>query len=88
MLRRRPATAGTGRTPVGAIAGRCRSASASSSARWRSPHDGTVSVEETRLPGLADHCMVPATHTGLVFSDEAANQTVAFLRTARFAHTA
>lgn len=49
------------------------------------PHDGTVSVVETELPGLSDHVVVPATHTGLLFSREAADQTVAFLRGARFA---
>ena len=41
-----------------------------------------------RALGLTDHCVVPATHLGLVFSDEAANQAVAFLRTERFTRTA
>ena len=72
---------------VGAIAGRMPLGLGFVVGSLSSPHDGTVSVAETRLPGLADHCVVPATHLGLVFSDEAANQTVAFLRTERFAHT-
>jgi alpha-beta hydrolase superfamily lysophospholipase len=49
------------------------------------PHDGTVSVEETRLAGLADHCTVDATHTGLLFSSDVADLTVGFLRDGRFA---
>ncbi|TLY50476.1 MAG: alpha/beta hydrolase [Gammaproteobacteria bacterium] len=52
------------------------------------PHDGTVSVEETQLPGLTDHCIVAATHTGLLFSDEVASQTISFLRDRRFVHQA
>jgi pimeloyl-ACP methyl ester carboxylesterase len=73
---------------VGAIAGRLPIGFGFVVGSLGSPNDGTVSVAETRLPGLTDHCVVPATHLGLVFSDEAANQTVAFLRTERFARTA
>ena len=47
-------------------------------------HDGTVAVAETQLPGIADHRVIAAAHTGLPFSDEAARLTIAFLRNARF----
>ncbi len=47
-------------------------------------HDGTVAVEETRLPGLADHHVIETNHTGLLFSPEAAQQAARFLRTGRF----
>jgi pimeloyl-ACP methyl ester carboxylesterase len=47
-------------------------------------HDGSVAVAETRLPGLADHCMVETTHTGLLMSAEVAQQAAAFLRDGRF----
>ncbi len=47
--------------------------------------DGTVGVEETRLPGATAHCRVPASHTGLVLSAEAARQAASFLRNGRFA---
>ena len=50
----------------------------------QAPHDGTVSVEETRLPGITDHCVIAAAHTGLTFSNEAARCTGAFLRCGRF----
>ncbi|KFN51236.1 hypothetical protein P873_02945 [Arenimonas composti TR7-09 = DSM 18010] len=46
--------------------------------------DGTVALWETRLPGLADHCVLPVTHTGLVLSDEVAAFTAGFLREGRF----
>jgi alpha-beta hydrolase superfamily lysophospholipase len=47
------------------------------------PHDGTVAVAETELPGIAAHTVVAATHTGLVFSDEVAQLTGHFLRHGR-----
>jgi pimeloyl-ACP methyl ester carboxylesterase len=75
-----------GKRPVGAIAGRLPFGLGLVLGALHSPHDGTVSVEETQLPGLSDHCVVPATHTGLLFSDEAAAQTVSFLRTRHFNH--
>ena len=52
------------------------------------PHDGTVCAEETRLPGLADHIEVRTTHTGLLFSREAAAQAIHFLRHGHFANPA
>jgi pimeloyl-ACP methyl ester carboxylesterase len=73
---------------VGSIAGRLPLGFGVVVGSLASPNDGTVSVAETQLPGLSDHCIVPATHVGLVFSDEAANQTVSFLRTGRFGHPA
>jgi pimeloyl-ACP methyl ester carboxylesterase len=77
-----------GKHPVGAIAGRLPFGPGLVFGALSLPHDGTVSVEETQLPGLTDHIQVPATHTGLLFSDEAAAQTVAFLRNRRFSHPA
>ena len=73
---------------VGAIAGRLPIGFGFAVGALASPHDGTVSVAETELPGLTDHCVVPATHTGLLFSNEAADQTIAFLRGGRFASAA
>lgn len=53
-------------------------------ARFEGPHDGTVSVEETRAPGLAGHVVVDASHTGLLVSRAAAAQVAAFLQAGRF----
>lgn len=47
-------------------------------------NDGTVAVAETRLPGLAAHCTLPVTHTGLAFSAPVAGQVDAFLRHGHF----
>ena len=42
--------------------------------------DGTVGLAETQWPGLADHCVVAASHTGLAFNAGAAGQVAHFLR--------
>jgi len=46
--------------------------------------DGTVALEETRLPGANAYCRIRASHTGLVLSAKAARQVAAFLRTGAF----
>ncbi|HEU4617529.1 MAG TPA: alpha/beta hydrolase [Gammaproteobacteria bacterium] len=48
------------------------------------PHDGTVAVAETRLPGATAHRVLHETHTSLLWSAEVAAETVRFLRTGRF----
>ncbi len=55
-------------------------------ARLPMPQDGTVSVAETQVPGLADHLQMPVTHTRLVYSAKVAQQTAHFLRHGRFDH--
>ncbi|QDH71866.1 esterase/lipase family protein [Marilutibacter alkalisoli] len=52
------------------------------------PHDGTVALAETRPPGLRDHVVIHASHTGLLFSAEAARQGAHFLAHGRFAPVA
>ncbi|MBS0432740.1 MAG: alpha/beta fold hydrolase [Proteobacteria bacterium] len=69
---------------VGVIAGSLSHGLGAHLAHFEDENDGTVAVAETRLPGISDHCVVAASHTGLLFSAEAAEQTVAFLRDGRF----
>ena len=52
--------------------------------RFDGLNDGTVAVWETRLPGLADHAVIQASHTGLVFSEQAAGLAANFLETGLF----
>lgn len=47
-------------------------------------NDGTVTVDETRLPGISDHLVMSASHTGLPFSAACAEQVITFLRTGKF----
>lgn len=52
------------------------------------PNDGVVMVSETRLPGLAAHLVVQASHSTLLVSPRVAAETVHFLRHGRFRHPA
>jgi triacylglycerol lipase len=49
-----------------------------------SPHDGTVSVEGTRLEGMKDHLIVPHAHPFIMNSTQVARETIHFLRHGRF----
>jgi pimeloyl-ACP methyl ester carboxylesterase len=69
---------------VGAIAGTRRIGMGRFFARLEGANDGVVTVEETRLDGLADHIVMPVSHTGMLLSGEAAQQCAAFLRGGRF----
>ena len=73
-----------GTVPVGMVAGNVARGIGRLITRFGGESDGTVALEETRLPGLAAHCVVPASHTGLVFSAHAARQAAHFLREGRF----
>jgi len=50
----------------------------------RGPNDGMVTVEETKLPGAADHIVLHLSHTALLMSARAASQVVHFLEHGRF----
>jgi len=51
-------------------------------------HDGTVEVENTRLPGMLDFMVVPANHTFICNHPETIRQTINFLRHGSFEHPA
>jgi pimeloyl-ACP methyl ester carboxylesterase len=69
--------------PVGIIAGD-RSIYPITSAFLPKPHDGRVSVANTKLDGMADHVVVRTSHPWLVRHGEAIAQTIAFLRDGKF----
>ncbi len=76
----------TGPTQIGMVAGNVPRGLGRLFARFDGESDGTVAVAETRLQGLVDHCLVGSSHSGLVFSQEAADQAAHFLHHGRFAH--
>jgi len=49
-----------------------------------SPNDGRVSVDSTRLGGMADHIVIATAHPLLVSNRHAIAQTIAFLRDGKF----
>jgi pimeloyl-ACP methyl ester carboxylesterase len=69
----------SGRREVGVIAGSVGFGVGRLVANLDDAHDGTVLIEETRLPGAKDHLVVATTHTGLLVSAEVAEQTRHFL---------
>lgn len=73
-----------GRTEVGVIAGRVAHGLGMLFGQFDGDSDGTVAVEETRLDGAADHVVAATSHSGMLFSAEVADQTLAFLRHGRF----
>ena len=69
--------------PVGIIAGN-RSIDPVAGTMLPRPHDGRVSVANTKLDGMADHVVVAASHPWLVRNSVAIEQTIGFLRDGRF----
>lgn len=51
---------------------------------FRQPHDGKVSVESTKLEGMADHRTVGSGHTLLIYRPLVARLVAGFLRNGRF----
>ncbi|MEZ5483889.1 MAG: alpha/beta hydrolase [Lysobacteraceae bacterium] len=81
---------GVGELPPGVEVGMIAGSHAFGIGRVFSPlgesHDGTVGMAETRLPGLADHLVIPVNHTALLWSSGTASATARFLREGRFPH--
>ena len=73
-----------GRAQVGVIAGRVPRGLGHVFGGFEGEHDGSVAVEETRLPGLTDHAVIAASHSGMLFSAEAARLAVNFFLEGRF----
>jgi pimeloyl-ACP methyl ester carboxylesterase len=73
-----------GAREVGMIAGRMPVGLGAFVGTLGDEHDGSVGVEETRLPGLTAHCVLETSHTGMLVSADVARQVAVFLRDGRF----
>ena len=69
--------------PLGVIAG---STSVNPLAPWilDGQHDGIVPVERTKIDGMTDHIIIPATHTFMMFNPKVMTQTLHFLEHGQF----
>jgi pimeloyl-ACP methyl ester carboxylesterase len=74
----------SGRREVGVIAGSMGMGLGRLFADLDAEHDGTVLVEETRLPGAKDHIVLGVSHTGMLLSAEVAEQAAQFLEHGAF----
>ncbi|MDI1264631.1 MAG: alpha/beta fold hydrolase [bacterium] len=72
--------------PVGIVAGN-RSIDPLAGAMLPKPHDGRVSVANTKLEGMADHVVVRTAHPWLVRNGEAIAHTITFLQDGKFNHS-
>jgi pimeloyl-ACP methyl ester carboxylesterase len=73
-----------GRNALGVIAGTMRMGTGQLFASFEEDNDGTVAVSETRIPGLADHLVLPHSHMGMLLAGDVARQVTTFLRTGHF----
>lgn len=83
-LLRRGCEPWAGPAEIGMIAGRSPYGLGRFVGRIHGENDGTVSVAETRLRGLADHVVLETSHSGLLFSAEVARLAVSFFQNGRF----
>jgi triacylglycerol lipase len=73
--------------PVGIIAG-TRTINPILSQYLPNPDDGKVSVESTKVAGMADFLALPASHPFIMRDKEAIRQAIAFIETGAFIHEA
>ncbi|WP_343225574.1 esterase/lipase family protein [Novilysobacter antarcticus] len=85
-LLRRGCLAWEGDAELGMVAGDSGRGLGRFFGNFEGPSDGTVAIAETRVPGLADHIVLPTSHSGMLLSRSVSRQIIAFLRTGRFDH--
>ncbi|MGV8941852.1 MAG: esterase/lipase family protein [Lysobacter sp.] len=54
--------------------------------QFQGGNDGTVAVDETRLPGESDHIVLPTSHSSMLLSPDVSAQAIHFLAHGRFRH--
>jgi pimeloyl-ACP methyl ester carboxylesterase len=74
----------TGQRELGVIAGNVGIGMGRLVGVHGAPSDGTIFVQETRLPGILEHLVLRVSHTALPFSLTVARQTAAFLSDGNF----
>ena len=70
--------------PLGVVAGNQPLGLGQFFAHFDEENDGTIAVSETRMPGAADHLVLPVSHLGMLLSARVAHETGLFLTQGRF----
>ena len=70
--------------PLGVVAGNQPLGLGQFLAHFEEESDGTIAVSETRMPGAADHIVLPVSHLGMLVSARVAHETGLFLTQGRF----
>ena len=70
--------------PLGVVAGTQPIGVGQFLAHFDEENDGTIAVSETRLPGAADHIVLPVSHLGMLVSARVAHEAGLFLTQGRF----
>ena len=76
----------TGAAELGMVAGEVAHGLGQVFGHFAGRSDGTVAVAETRIEGLADHVVLPVSHSGMLLSPAVAHEAAHFLAHGRFAH--
>lgn len=74
----------SGKYQIGAIAGAKSIGGGRLISRFTTPNDGVVTVDETRVPGIADHIVLNITHSQMLLSAELAREACSFLQHGSF----
>jgi pimeloyl-ACP methyl ester carboxylesterase len=70
--------------PLGIVAGTQAIGFGQLLADFDEDNDGTIAVSETRMPGAADHTVLPVSHLGMLLSARVAEETGLFLTRGHF----
>ena len=73
-----------GEVPLGVIAGSRRFGLGMFFTRFAGVNDGVVALEETRIPGMSAHIVLPIAHSEMIISSKVVDAACRFLKEGRF----
>lgn len=73
-----------GKIPLGVIAGSRRFGLGMFFMRFAGVNDGVVAVEETKIPGMSAHIVLPVAHSEMIFSSAVVDTACRFFEEGRF----